>query len=59
VWYGGPDLKLENRYSFPIQMRAGVENGKLRIALTAGRFRVIQPESQLSAMGKSRRAGQI
>ena len=59
VWYGGPDLKLTNRYSFPIQMRAGVENGELRIALAAGRFRVIQPKSELTAMSKSRRAGQI
>jgi vancomycin resistance protein YoaR len=49
VWYGGPDLKLTNRYTFPIQIRAGVENGELRIAFAAGRFNSTKPESQLTA----------
>jgi len=59
VWYGGPDLKLANRYSFPIQIRAAVESGELRVALIAGRFQAIHKESQLTASNKSSRTGQI
>jgi vancomycin resistance protein YoaR len=47
VWYGGPDLKFTNRYSFPVQIRADVESGELRISLATGRFNSILPQSPL------------